>query len=76
MEFKFIINAKGHVRQRESTDLEFKNAFHFESTPFYLRSLAGMANNRGGQIIFGIKDSPHILEGLKNDNLRAVIRIS
>jgi predicted HTH transcriptional regulator len=26
-----------------------------------------MANNKGGQIIFGIKDSPHIPEGLKND---------
>ncbi|MGN6800866.1 MAG: ATP-binding protein [Ginsengibacter sp.] len=70
MEFKFLINSKGHLRQRESYDLEFKQAFHFESINFYLRSLAGMANNRGGQIIFGIKDSPHLPEGLKNDKFK------
>lgn len=67
MDFKFLINSKGHLRQRESTDLEFKESFHFESIPFYLRSLVGMANNKGGQIVFGIKNSPHIPEGLKND---------
>src|SRR5436190_9476032 len=67
MEFKFLINAKGHIRQRESTDLEFKESFHYENIPFYLRSLVGMANNKGGQIVFGIKNSPHIPEGLKND---------
>lgn len=67
MDFKFLINAKGHIRQRESADLEFKEGFHYESIPFYLRSLVAMANNKGGQIIFGIKNSPHIPEGLKND---------
>lgn len=67
MEFKFLINSKGHIRQRESTDLEFKSTFHFESIPFYLRSLVGMANNKGGQIIFGIKDSPHLPDGLSNE---------
>ncbi len=67
MDFKFLINSKGHIRQRESTDLEFKQSFHFDSIPFYLRSLVAMANNKGGQIIFGIKDSPHIPDGLTND---------
>ena len=67
MDFKFLINSKGHIRQRESTDLEFKESFHYESIPFYLRSIVGMANNKGGQIIFGIKNSPHIPEGLKSD---------
>lgn len=67
MDFKFLINSKGHIRQRESTDLEFKQNFHYESIPFYLRSLVGMANNKGGQIIFGIRDSPHTPDGLNND---------
>jgi len=70
MEFKFSINSKGHIRQRESFDLEFKESFHYESILFYLRSLAGMANNKGGQIIFGIKNSPHIPEGLKNEKFQ------
>lgn len=67
MIFKFLINAKGHIRHRESSDLEFKQSFHYESIPFYLRSLVAMANNKGGQIIFGIKNSPHVPEGLKTD---------
>lgn len=70
MEFKFLINAKGHIRLRESTDLEFKESFHYESIAFYLRSMAAMANNKGGQIIFGIKNSPHIPEGLKNEKFQ------
>ncbi len=70
MEFKFNINSKGHIRQRESSDLEFKENFHRENIPFYLRSLVGMANNKGGQIVFGVKDSPHIPVGLKNDKFQ------
>ena len=30
----------------------------------YAKSLVGMANNKGGQIIFGIQDSPHIPVGI------------
>ena len=70
MEFKFLINSKGHLRQRESYDLEFKQSFHYEAIHFYLRSLVGMANNKGGQIIFGIRDSPHFPEGLKNEKFQ------
>gem|GEM_PF-3980151 len=46
MEFKFLINSNGHIRQRETAELEFKESFHFESIPFYLRSSVGMANNK------------------------------
>jgi hypothetical protein len=67
-EFKIIVNTKGHLTKRESYDLEFKQAFHFgDSLHDYVRSLVGMANNRGGRIIFGIQDSPRIPIGLKND---------
>jgi predicted HTH transcriptional regulator len=67
-DFKIQLNQKGHLRRRESYDLEFKQAFHFgDSLLDYLRSLVGMANNRGGRLVFGIQDKPHIPIGLKND---------
>lgn len=67
-EFKFQINSKGYLINRESFDLEYKQSFHFgDSLLGYCRSMVGMANNRGGKIIFGIQDSPRIPVGLKND---------
>jgi predicted HTH transcriptional regulator len=67
-EFKIQINAKGHITRRESYDLEFKKAFHYgDSLHEYVRSLVGMANNRGGQIVFGVNDSPREPLGLQND---------
>lgn len=56
------------MKQRESFDLEFKQAFHFgDSLAEYCRSIVGMANNKGGEIIFGIQDSPRKPIGLSND---------
>lgn len=67
-EFEITVNDRGHLTRRESFDLEFKQAFHYgDSLHEYVRSLVGMANNRGGQIIFGIQDSPRIPVGLNND---------
>lgn len=66
--FKIEVNKKGHLTKRESFDLEFKQSFHYgDSLHFYVRSLVGMANNRGGQIIFGIKDRPREPVGLQNE---------
>lgn len=68
MEFAFDINEKGHIKRRESFDLEFKANFHLGNQLLeYCRSLVGMANNKGGQIIFGIQDKPRIPIGMTND---------
>lgn len=68
MKCTFELNTKGFLKQRESFDLEFKEAFHYgDSLADYLRSIVGMANNKGGEIIFGIKDKPRIPIGLLND---------
>lgn len=67
-EFNFQINSKGYLINRESFDLEYKESFHYgDSLIEYCRSMVGMANNRGGKIIFGIKDSPRFPIGLMND---------
>jgi hypothetical protein len=68
MDFSFDINAKGHLKRRESFDLEFKANFHLGNQLLeYCRSLVGMANNKGGQIIFGIQDKPRLPIGMTND---------
>src|SRR5690625_5213122 len=68
MKCTFELTSKGYIKQRESYDLEFKQSFHYgDSLAEYGKSLVGMANHRGGELIFGIKDSPRIPLGLKND---------
>jgi hypothetical protein len=69
--FNFQINSRGYLINRESFDLEYKQSFHYgDSLLEYARSMVGMANNRGGKIIFGIKDSPRTPIGLKNDKFQ------
>jgi hypothetical protein len=68
MKCTFELNSKGFLKQRESFDLEFKQSFHFgDSLVEYIRSIVGMANNKGGEVIFGIQDSPRKPVGLTND---------
>ncbi|GAA3758888.1 ATP-binding protein [Flavobacterium ginsengiterrae] len=72
-DFKFQINSRGFLINRESFDLEYKQSFHFgDSLVEYTRSMVGMANNRGGKIIFGIQDSPRKPVGLTNDKFTNV----
>jgi predicted HTH transcriptional regulator len=64
----FDINEKGHLKRRESFDLEFKENFHLGNKLLeYCRTLVGMANNKGGKIIFGITDKPRLPKGMTND---------
>ena len=68
MKFKYEINSKGYLKQRESYNIEFKKAFQFgDSLAKYLKTLVGFSNNKGGEIIFGINDRPRKPIGLKND---------
>lgn len=68
MKCTFELTFKGFLKQRESYDLEFKQSFNYgDSFADYSRSLVGMANNKGGEIIFGVKDSPREPLGLQND---------
>ena len=64
------LNENGYIKQRESQSLEFKLSFRFgDSLIEYSRSMVGMANNRGGSIIFGIKNKPHEPIGLTDDRI-------
>ena len=61
-------NATGTLKSRESNTVEFKESFNKNSTAKYAKTMAAYSNNRGGYIIFGVKDNPRTIVGLKNDN--------
>lgn len=68
MKFKYELSSRGYIKQRESYDIEFKQSFQYgDSLAKYLKTIVGMANNKGGEIIFGVKDSPRSPDGLAND---------
>lgn len=66
--FLFHESIAERIISRESGWLEFKESFNWGSKDKYAKSLAAFANNRGGYIVFGIKDKPRDLKGLQNDN--------
>ncbi|WP_435009037.1 AlbA family DNA-binding domain-containing protein [Tundrisphaera lichenicola] len=54
------------IKARENSHLEFKQAFSLGSLGKYAKTMAAFANADGGYIVFGITNSPHRLEGLKD----------
>jgi len=54
----------GRLFHREGQELEFKEQFNFAGLADYFRDFAAFANNRGGYLIFGVKDKPRKLIGL------------
>lgn len=59
------------LRNRESSQLEFKETFNLGSRAKYAKSLAAFANNRGGYIVFGVTNEPHRLKGLNTTHFES-----
>ncbi len=50
---------------RENSRLEYKETFNWRNgRAKYAKTMAGFANNNGGFIVFGVKNSPHDLIGI------------
>lgn len=60
----------GRLFHREGQELEFKEQFHYTGFAEYFRDFAAFANNRGGYLIFGVKDSPRVHAGLTGKSLK------
>lgn len=60
----------GRLFHREGQELEFKEQFNLAGLGDYFRDFAAFANNRGGYLVFGVKDKPRVLVGL-SDSARA-----
>lgn len=57
----------GNLFHRESQYLEFKESFNLAGLADYYKDFAAFANNKGGYLIFGIKDRPkRVLVGLSS----------
>ncbi|HQE48838.1 MAG TPA: ATP-binding protein [Fervidobacterium sp.] len=62
------VHNSGLLKSRESNTVEFKESFNKSNTVKYAKTMAAFANNRGGYIVFGVKDNPREVIGLKNNN--------
>lgn len=58
------------IGTNEGITVEYKESFGWASLSDYFRAMAAFSNRDGGYIIFGVKDRPHILQGLKDDALK------
>lgn len=58
------LDSAGRIRAIERNDLEYKESFGLLSKAKYARSMAAFSNNKGGYILFGVKDSPRIPKGV------------
>lgn len=66
--FSFESALSDRLISRENGRLEFKEAFDLGSADKYAKTAAAFANAQGGYIVFGVKDSPRQMVGLKTQN--------
>lgn len=57
---------------RENGWLEFKASFNWAGREEYARTIAAFANNKGGYLVFGVKDKPHEVLGIDTRKFDAV----
>lgn len=73
---KELLRLKGDILyHREGQKLEFKGQFNLAGLANYFRGFAAFANNRGGYLIYGVKDSPRIPIGLKKSSIEQFNKI-
>lgn len=70
--FSFHNSISDRIISRESGWLEFKESFNWNSKDKYAKSMAAFSNNKGGFIVFGIKDKPRDLVGLQSNNFETI----
>jgi len=70
--FKVSPQDPDRVNSRESSWLEFKEKFSFGSLAKYAKTMAAFANSQGGYIVFGIKDKPHKMVGIKEKDFNSI----
>lgn len=60
-------DGNGRLTSRERNDLEYKENYHQKGWAKYAKTMAAFANNRGGVILFGIKDNPRTVMGISGE---------
>jgi len=67
LSYLFELNDSDRLKRHESSRLEYKEAFSLSNLADYARDFAAFANNKGGYMVFGVKNAPHEVLGLKTD---------
>lgn len=71
-----LVRLKGATLfHREGQELEFKEQFNLAGLADYFRDFAAFSNNRGGYLVFGIKDAPRTRTGLSATSIRQFEKI-
>jgi hypothetical protein len=70
--FKVSARYPDRLNSRESSWLEFKEKFNFSSLSKYSKAMAAFANAQGGYIVFGIKNRPHKMIGIKEEDFSKI----
>lgn len=69
-EIEELVKLKGKTLfHREGQELEFKEQFNLAGLADYFRDFAAFSNNRGGHLVFGIKDAPRTRAGLSETSI-------
>jgi len=66
------MTSDGNLYHRESNTLEYKESFGHKSWATYLKCIASFANNKGGTIVFGVKDKPNTPIGIKQSIIQDI----
>ena len=59
-----------HVRNGETDIVECK--LNYAVSGPILKAIAGLANNKGGHILFGVKDGANVVEGMSDDKFHTL----
>lgn len=66
--FKFYNEKEPYkIISRESCTLEFKENFNKSSLSKYAKTMAAFANRDGGYLIFGVKNNPRTVVGMRDN---------
>lgn len=69
-EIEELVRLKGKTLfHREGQELEFKEQFNLAALADYFRDFSAFSNNRGGYLIFGIKNTPRTRTGLSEKSI-------
>ena len=75
-EVEELVCLKGETLfHREGQELEFKEQFSLAALADYFRDFSAFANNRGGYLVHGIKDSPRTRTGLSEKSIEQFNKI-
>ena len=66
--FRTLNQGTMELAARESSSLEFKEAFNWGSKDKYAKTMVAYANNKGGYIVYGVTNQPRRLVGLAGSN--------